>query len=462
MGSEGKEKKIVLSCFMAAFFIWVLYSSWSTKPPDEVPGASTVSLRVIELELQALELSVRALPGSRGQSLTFLSQRFHDEAQKEPVNMVLQIEDAILRYEADRLNAEAAEAGEYFKGLPDRDPALLEAVWNLYGIAPRAAPDQDLFLQRLGMNWFSLTALVQYAERIGDDTSARNYRESLSHLAWRTAWRMGLVSLFVAGTTVTGLWLWIRFFYRRLKGYLIRREDILFRVPWNFIDGLFVFLLFFTALTALSFLLNPLYRLFHEWGISSAALIPMVYGMQLILGLFLIRRYFFAQGLGKAFRTMGLFETGDSWGKTIRWGVGGYAATVPLVLLALYLSSLFLEQPPISDNPMIPMVVASSSAVEKLLLFVTIGIMAPCFEEIFFRGFLFNAFRSRLGTIGGALLSAFLFASVHFDFSVFFGLFAIGIMLSTLYYQTQNLLVAVILHGLWNVTTLVTLELLFG
>lgn len=447
---------------MTGVFIWVLYSSWSTKPADEAPGASFISLRIIELELETLELTSREESDSRAQALASLSQRFHDEASQDPFHMVLQVEDAILRCEADRHQGATTSAGACFEGLPDDDPALLEVVRNLYGPPQPEVPDLDLFLDRLGTNWFSLTALVRYAEKIGDDAMARRYKESLNRLGWRTGWRTGIISLVLAGTVCAGIWLWIRFIYRRLTGCLIRTEEILHRASWNFLDGYFVFLLFFSALTILSFLLNPLYRLFDDWGLATESLVPVLYGMQIILGLFLIRRYFFTQNLGQAFRAMGLVSTGNSWATTIRWGVGGYAATVPLVLLALYLSSLFLREAPISSNPMIPLVVGSSSVVEKILFFVTIGIMAPWFEEIFFRGFLFNAFRARIGTAGGVLLSAFLFAAVHFDFSVFFGLFAIGIMLGTIYYHTQNLLAAVIVHGLWNVTTLVTLELVFG
>ncbi len=462
MGLTWREKKIVLSCVMTGLFIWVLYSSWSTKPADEAPGASVISLRIIELELETQELTSREAPDSRGRALASLSQRFSAEASRDPFHMVLQVEDAILRYEADRHQGVATAAGAYFEGLPDEDPALLAVVRDLYGPPQPETPDLDLFLDRLGTNWFSLTALVRYAEKIGDEAMARGYKESLHRLGWRTGWRTGLISLVLAGTACAGLWLWIRFIYRHLKDYRIRTEEILHRAPWNFLDGYFVFLLFFSALTILSFMLNPLYRLFDDRGLATESLVPVLYGLQIILGLFLIRRYFFTENLDQAFRTMGLVSTGNSWATTIRWGVGGYAATVPVVLLALYLSSLFLQEAPISSNPMIPMVVASSSFTAKILFFVTIGIMAPWFEEIFFRGFLFNAFRARIGTVGGVLLSAFLFAAVHFDFSVFFGLFAIGIMLSAIYYHTQNLLAAVILHGLWNVTTLVTLELIFG
>ncbi|MDX1763825.1 MAG: CPBP family intramembrane glutamic endopeptidase [bacterium] len=462
MGQEWRKKKIVLSCIMAGFFIWVLYASWRAEPADEMPDTGVIALRVIELELETAVLTSRPESESRTRLLASLSQRFHNEARKDPLNMVLQVEDAILRYEADRYRGDTISANAYFAGLPNRDLALVETVRHIYGLAEREVPDVDLFLNRLGTNWFSLTALAHYADRIGNEAMLRRYQESLKGLAWRTARRTGFISLVLAGATFAGLWLWIRFIYRRLTGDLTRTEIILPRAPWNFLDGCFVFLLFFSALTALSSLLNPLYRIFDQWGFSTASLVPILYGMQMVLGLFLIRRFFFAQNLGQAFRTMGLFSARDAWPATLRWGVGGYAATVPLVLLALYLSSLLLRQAPISGNPMIPMVVASSSFSEKILFFLTIGIMAPFFEEIFFRGFLFNAFRVRLGTMGGVLLSAFLFAAVHFDFSVFLGLFAIGIMLSIVYHQTQNLLTAIILHGLWNMTTLVTLELLFG
>jgi membrane protease YdiL (CAAX protease family) len=457
------DRKILLSIFMSGIFLWMLYSTWSQAgTTGEETGANETLLRVIGLELYAMEVSEKIEPEARRKRLVSLSRRFNRESSKEPFDQVLQIKDFILRNETDLNRGLETDEQEFYERLPHVDPILLEVVKNIYGEPGSGTPDLDLFFDRIGRNWFSWKALVRYAEQTGDEVMQKSYNTALKERARAVGWRIGSLSLAVGLIIFAGVVLWIRFLFLLLRQSERRVEKILERAPWNFLDGYFVFLLFFCALTAISFLLSPLYGLFDRWGISVANLTPLLYLMQIIVGIFLIQRFFFGHNLSKAMRAMGLISSGCGPARTLRWGLGGYAATVPFVLITLYLSSVILRQEPVSSNPMIPMVIEASSAVERVLFFVTIAIMAPLFEEIFFRGFLFNCFRVRFGTAGAIALSAFLFAAVHFDFSVFFGLFAIGVMLSFVYYRTQTLLVPVILHSLWNASTLITIQILFG
>jgi membrane protease YdiL (CAAX protease family) len=90
------------------------------------------------------------------------------------------------------------------------------------------------------------------------------------------------------------------------------------------------------------------------------------------------------------------------------------------------------------------------------------AIMAPFFEEIIFRGFVFNAFRNifsegrifkligenkRVGDYAAIGFSSLLFAAAHMDASAFIHLFAVGVVLAEVYRRSGSLVVPMLLHA---------------
>lgn len=67
-------------------------------------------------------------------------------------------------------------------------------------------------------------------------------------------------------------------------------------------------------------------------------------------------------------------------------------------------------------------------------------------EEFFFRGFLQPIFSERLGITKGLLLTSFLFAFMHFDLSIFIGIFLLGLFFGYLVYLTKNIWVVIFAH----------------
>ncbi len=89
------------------------------------------------------------------------------------------------------------------------------------------------------------------------------------------------------------------------------------------------------------------------------------------------------------------------------------------------------------------------------LAFVFIVILAPLGEELFFRGFVYPAFRKRWG-VGLAMVgSSALFAIFHLHPLLFMPMFIIGMVLAVLVEYRRSLAPAVILHALNNVIALV-------
>ena len=76
-----------------------------------------------------------------------------------------------------------------------------------------------------------------------------------------------------------------------------------------------------------------------------------------------------------------------------------------------------------------------------LVLFVVLAVlMAPVFEEMFFRGFLFRGFANSWGWGWGAVASGAIFGLAHLQLDVFVPLFALGFALAWVYHRTGSTL----------------------
>ncbi len=82
------------------------------------------------------------------------------------------------------------------------------------------------------------------------------------------------------------------------------------------------------------------------------------------------------------------------------------------------------------------------------------AIIAPLAEEVFFRGFVFAGLRQRYGWQKAALLSAALFALIHFSPLTFAPLFILGYIWAFLYHASNSLWPAVLMHMTSNTLAL--------
>jgi membrane protease YdiL (CAAX protease family) len=121
----------------------------------------------------------------------------------------------------------------------------------------------------------------------------------------------------------------------------------------------------------------------------------------------------------------------------------------------------------LSGRPLIPdfMVDAYATARSAPLFWCAIVVAAPLFEEVFFRGFLFEGFQySRLGPLGAIGVTSLAWAIMHVQYGAYeLGtVFVLGIIFGVARWKAQSLYPPLAMHALFNLFALLQLAFYFG
>ncbi len=126
------------------------------------------------------------------------------------------------------------------------------------------------------------------------------------------------------------------------------------------------------------------------------------------------------------------------WLITITLSVG---SVIAIALIAPdYLPWLLDDQVIFSD---------SENAAYPILSIVSLVIVAPLFEEVFFRGILINRWGIKWGFNKAIIVSAALFGLAHYSLGIV-GAFMFGMVASNFYIRTRTLVVPIAMHMLNN------------
>ncbi|MBN2240152.1 MAG: CPBP family intramembrane metalloprotease [Dehalococcoidales bacterium] len=104
-----------------------------------------------------------------------------------------------------------------------------------------------------------------------------------------------------------------------------------------------------------------------------------------------------------------------------------------------------------------------SSSVVPPLLWAALILFAPAFEELFFRGFLFQGFRnSKIGVWGAVILTSLLWSAMHTQYNIYgiVSIFFIGILFGITRHKTGSVWVTFFMHAVFNTAALVQVALL--
>ena len=128
----------------------------------------------------------------------------------------------------------------------------------------------------------------------------------------------------------------------------------------------------------------------------------------------------------------------------VGWGVLAWVGSTIVVVAVTWLLTQ-LGRPPELEPAQ-----RAIAMLDPWVVIVTVVILAPVAEEVFFRGVVFNAWLREGGRRWAYIGSAALFAAIHLSLVVFVPIFLLGLALAWVYDRTRNLLAPIAMHATVN------------
>jgi membrane protease YdiL (CAAX protease family) len=153
-----------------------------------------------------------------------------------------------------------------------------------------------------------------------------------------------------------------------------------------------------------------------------------------------------------------LFSLRNAGRSLVLWGfrrpTRAYFWVVPLGLVGVYAFGIAHD---VVVHPKQQAIVGEfpHSVIGAAMFVLVAVVMAPLFEEIVFRGFLFRGLANSWGWVWGALVSAGIFGAAHLQLDVFLPLAALGFVLAWAYHRTGSLWTNITMHSLFNLIAVV-------
>jgi membrane protease YdiL (CAAX protease family) len=137
----------------------------------------------------------------------------------------------------------------------------------------------------------------------------------------------------------------------------------------------------------------------------------------------------------------------------ILWGIGGYLANWPVLVVLLPLGMVLFRWIPSGQHPITEQLTDPDSLLPAFLL---AGVLAPIMEEFVFRGLFFQGMVVRMRKWWGPMIATSIaFAAIHPQGgAMWLALGWVGAMGCILTYQRGSLIPAMVMHALHNTTVL--------
>jgi membrane protease YdiL (CAAX protease family) len=331
---------------------------------------------------------------------------------------------------------------------------ILQGLWS----QPTAIfPDAEPQIRQTLDGWFRDRALEQLYKSQQRQESQLELQDREQVEAASAVGRLAIASSVPIVGGLLGIIIWIflgiqRFFFSDKSPFSPKSPPKEWTVNWPGETTWEVIVLWFTGFVVISQVLLPLAlpRLGivpnESWSYRDQALLvllPYVLCMAPMLPILSLALQPFTPLAKPWFQLEFLPPT---W---LRSGIFGYLAAVPLVSIVSFLSQQLLQGNG-GGNPLLPILVESQDGVAKFLLWVTLAIAAPFFEETLFRGFLLPSLIKLTSFWPAIAISSFLFALAHLNLADMLPLTVLGMVLGFVYMRSGNLLAPMFLHALWN------------
>ncbi len=353
----------------------------------------------------------------------------------------------------------------------DSEPitAILIDLWD----ASTPPPSEDTAAAVLSnelSGWFRYRALSQLYQVQDNSQQLAALQTQEQEIAQKTLVKLVVLTLISGVTLLLGIGLLIfligQWFIKGESALLARNQSQSWSLDWGWdtivqviVVGFFIVFFIGQALTA-GLLLPVIYRLANiaTDAASSRWQAVSIFFSYLLSG---------AAALAVLYRSLKpYFPLKEDWFRFrlfpgLGWGIGGYIAAVPLVL-GISLINQQIWDGKGGSNPILEIALEGQDWVAITCFFLTASVLAPVFEELMFRGFLLPSLTRYVPVWAAIVLSSLIFAVAHLSVSEVLPLATLGIVLGITYTRSRNLLAAMLMHGLWNSGTLVSLIILGG
>lgn len=144
-----------------------------------------------------------------------------------------------------------------------------------------------------------------------------------------------------------------------------------------------------------------------------------------------------------------VFAKPKYFGRALGIFPAGYGAAMAMQVFTVMLARLF-ERTALKDSfNATENMFASSNMTSALILFVHTVVLAPLFEEFWFRGVVLQSLRP-YGNGFAIFVSAVLFGLTHANLAQFFYATVLGIVLGYVAVQTESAVTTIVLHAMFN------------
>lgn len=223
---------------------------------------------------------------------------------------------------------------------------------------------------------------------------------------------------------------------------------------WSWWDIALVLLILFAMIPVSPLLRSLVNQAFHAAGVALQR-IQLFTGTAVQAGLMITAVMLLIRRKGSTGRDLGL--TWVNARKNILTGLfGGSVLAIVVVGLGVLISSLTGPPPPQEVEKMLS---GLKKGKDILLPFVSVSVLAPVSEEIYFRGMVYPMIRSKLGVKAALILSGLFFSSLHLDLFRLIPIWVGGIALAYFYEKTGSLITSIAAHSTWNTLMLVLMYL---
>lgn len=140
--------------------------------------------------------------------------------------------------------------------------------------------------------------------------------------------------------------------------------------------------------------------------------------------------------------------------RNVFYGIVAYIAIIPVLVAALAVIAVVvnaIKYVP-QKQPVVELFLKEKNASFLFYTSLFAAVAGPVIEELFFRGFMYNAFKKRIGVFAAMVVTAGAFAALHAHAVGFVPIMILGMLLAYMYEKTGTLVSSITVHAIHNLS----------